>query len=52
MRLEEVLSDEGRTIMVPVHIGDKIRKMARAYNELSARLAHEPTDVELAAVLG
>ena len=33
---------------MPVHMGDKIRKMARAYNELSASLNREPTDEEVA----
>ena len=41
-------ADKGRTIRVPVHMGDKIRKMARAYNELSASLNREPTDEEVA----
>jgi RNA polymerase primary sigma factor len=31
-----------------VHMGDKIRKMARAYNELSAEREREPTDEEVA----
>src|SRR5215212_3414137 len=42
------VADKGRTIRVPVHMGDKIRKMARAYNELSASLNREPTDEEVA----
>jgi RNA polymerase primary sigma factor len=36
---------------VPVHMGEKIRKMARAYNELSTELAREPTDEEVARKL-
>ena len=50
--VQRAVADKGRTIRVPVHMGDKICKMARAYNELSARLAREPTDEEVAELLG
>jgi RNA polymerase primary sigma factor len=33
-------------------MGEKIRKMARTYNELSVRLEREPTDEEVAEGLG
>src|SRR3712207_9336902 len=33
-------------------MGEKIRKMARAYNELSTELEREPTDEEVAERLG
>jgi RNA polymerase primary sigma factor len=46
------VADKGRTIRVPVHMGDKMRKMARTYNELSAELGREPTDEEVAGRLG
>jgi RNA polymerase primary sigma factor len=46
--VQRAVADKGRTIRVPVHMGDKIRKMARAYNELSADLSREPTDEEVA----
>jgi RNA polymerase primary sigma factor len=46
------ISDKGRTIRVPVHAGEKIRKMTRTSNELSAELEREPTDEELAQRLG
>jgi RNA polymerase primary sigma factor len=46
------VADKGRTIRVPVHMGDKIRKMARTYNELSAKLGCEPKDEEVAKGLG
>jgi len=42
------IADKGRTIRIPVHVGDKTRKMARVYNELCAELAREPTDEEVA----
>jgi RNA polymerase primary sigma factor len=42
------VADKGRTIRIPVHRRDKIRKMARVYNELWAELEREPTDQEVA----
>jgi RNA polymerase primary sigma factor len=50
--IQRAVADKGRTIRVPVHMGEKIRKMARAYNELSAQLEREPTDEEVAERLG
>jgi RNA polymerase primary sigma factor len=46
--VQRAVADKGRTIRVPVHMGDKIRKMARAYNELSTNLSREPSDEEVA----
>ena len=46
------MADKGRTIRVPAHMGQKIRKMAKTYNELSAELQREPTDEEVAEKLG
>ncbi|HEX2097943.1 MAG TPA: RNA polymerase sigma factor RpoD/SigA [Rubrobacteraceae bacterium] len=50
--VQRAVADKGRTIRLPVHMGEKIRKMARAYNELSAELEREPTDEEVAERLG
>ena len=50
--VQRAVADKGRTIRVPVHMGDKIRKMARAYNELSLELERDPTDEEVAERLG
>ena len=50
--VQRAVADKGRTIRVPVHMGEKIRKMARAYNELSTELEREPTDEEVAEKLG
>src|SRR5918912_1387623 len=50
--VQRAVADKGRTIRVPVHMGEKIRKMARAYNELSAELEREPHDEEVAGRLG
>src|SRR3712207_4391225 len=46
--IQRAVADKGRTIRVPVHMGEKIRKMVRAYNELSTELEREPTDEEVA----
>jgi RNA polymerase primary sigma factor len=46
------VGDKGRTIRVPAHVGDKIRKMARATNELSQELGREPVAEEVARRLG
>ena len=46
--VQRAVADKGRTIRVPVHMGEKIRKMARTYNELSAELDRAPTDAEVA----
>ena len=46
------VADKGRTIRVPVHMGERMRKMARTYNGLSAELGREPTDEEVAGRLG
>ena len=50
--VQRAVADKGRTIRVPVHMGDKIRKMARVYNDLLAELEREPTDEEVAGGLG
>ena len=46
------VADKGRTIRVPVHMSDKMRKMARTYNELSAELKRAPSDETVAERLG
>jgi RNA polymerase primary sigma factor len=50
--VQRAVADKGRTIRVPVHMGEKIRTMARTYNELSTEFEREPTDEEVAARLG
>ena len=46
--IQRAVADKGRTIRISVHMGEKIRKMARIYNELSTQLEREPTDEEVA----
>jgi len=48
----KAVADKGRTIRVPVHMIEKMRKMARTYSGLSAELGREPTDEEIAGRLG
>jgi RNA polymerase primary sigma factor len=50
--VQKAVADKGRTIRVPVHIGDKMRKMARTYNELSVELERAPSDETVAERLG
>ena len=50
--VQRAVADKGRTIRVPVHMGDKMRKMARAYNALSTGLGRDATDEEVAEELG
>jgi RNA polymerase primary sigma factor len=50
--VQRAVADKGRTIRVPVHMGDKMRKMARSYNELSLAVGREATDEEVAEELG
>jgi len=50
--VQRAVADKGRTIRVPVHVGDKMRKMARTYNELWAELERAPSDDAVAERLG
>lgn len=42
------IADQGRTIRVPVHMGDQINKLLRVQHQLTQRLGREPTVDELA----
>jgi RNA polymerase primary sigma factor len=42
------LANKGRTIRIPVHVGQRERKIARAERELASTLGRDPTDDELA----
>ena len=50
--VQRAVADKGKTIRVPVHMGEKIRKMARTYNELSIELERPPSDETVAERLG
>jgi RNA polymerase primary sigma factor len=47
--IQRGLANKARTIRIPVHIGQRERKIARAERELQARLGREPRDDEIAA---
>jgi RNA polymerase primary sigma factor len=42
------IADQGRTIRVPVHMGDQINKLLRIQHQLTQRLGRDPTVEELA----
>lgn len=45
------IADQGRTIRVPVHMGDQINKLLRVSHQLTQRLGRDPTTEELATEL-
>ena len=45
------IADQGRTIRVPVHMGDQINKLLRVQHQLTQRLGRKPTVEELAEEL-
>ena len=45
------IADQGRTIRVPVHMGDQINKLLRVQHQLTQRLGRDPTVDELAVAL-
>jgi RNA polymerase primary sigma factor len=47
--IQRGLANKARTIRIPVHIGQRERKIARVERELAAELGHDPTDEEIAA---
>jgi RNA polymerase primary sigma factor len=46
--IQRALDNRARTIRIPVHLGQRERKIARAHAELSAKLGRDPTDQEIA----
>jgi RNA polymerase primary sigma factor len=46
--IQRGLANKARTIRIPVHIGQRERKIARAERELSATLGRDPSDEEIA----
>ncbi len=46
--LQRALDNRSRTIRIPVHLGQRERKIARTSRELAAKLGREPTDEEIA----
>ncbi len=50
--IKRALSNQSKTIRLPVHLGDKISKMRRVALQMSEELGREPTDDELAEEVG
>ena len=46
------IANNSKTIRIPVHMADKIRKYKKTYTALSFELGREPTDREIAERLG
>ncbi len=46
--IARALADKGRTIRIPVHVVEKLNKIARAERSLVTSLGREPTAVEIA----
>jgi RNA polymerase primary sigma factor len=46
--IQRGLANQGRTIRIPVHIGQRERKIARVERDLAARHGRPPTDEEIA----
>ncbi|MEA2481679.1 MAG: polymerase primary sigma factor [Thermoleophilaceae bacterium] len=47
--IQRGIANKARTIRIPVHIGQRERKIARAARDLQARFGREATDEEIAA---
>lgn len=45
------ISNHSKTIRIPVHMNDKIRKYKKTFLDLSLKNGHEPTEKEIAEVL-
>jgi RNA polymerase primary sigma factor len=50
--ITRALADQGRTIRLPVHVADQVRRMQRARRVLTQKLNREPTVEEVAAESG
>ena len=50
--VQRAVVDKGRTVRIPVHMSEKVRKTGKARNALSREHGREPTVEEVAAHLG
>jgi RNA polymerase primary sigma factor len=50
--ISRALADQGRTIRLPVHVGDQVRKVLRARRVLTQKLNRDPTNDEIATEVG
>ena len=50
--ITRAIADQGRTIRLPVHVVDQVRRMTRAKRSLTQKLGREPTTEEIAKETG
>jgi RNA polymerase primary sigma factor len=50
--ITRALADQGRTIRLPVHVADQVRRVSRARRQLGQKLNRAPTTEEIAAESG
>ena len=50
--ITRALADQGRTIRLPVHVAEQVRRSQRARRQLAQKLSREPTPAELAKETG
>jgi RNA polymerase primary sigma factor len=50
--ITRALADQGRTIRLPVHVAEQVRRLMRSRRQLAQKLNREPTQAELAADSG
>jgi RNA polymerase primary sigma factor len=50
--IKRALSNQGKTIRLPVHLGEKVAKVNRVARQMSEELGREPTDDELGEEIG
>src|SRR6516165_2467863 len=50
--ITRALADQGRTIRLPVHVADQVRRVLRIRRQLTQKLNHEPTNEEIATEAG
>jgi RNA polymerase primary sigma factor/RNA polymerase nonessential primary-like sigma factor len=50
--ISRAMADQARTIRIPVHMVERVNRMARVRRDLSVTLGREPTTGEIAAELG
>ena len=50
--IQRGIANRARTIRIPVHIGQRERKIARVERELAAKFERQPTDEEISAASG
>jgi len=50
--IKRAISNQSKTVRLPVHLGDKISKIRRVALQMSEELGREPTDDELSVEIG